>query len=341
MKTLMIIFWNLIAIACVLEVGLRILGIGYGNSPLNADPDLHHVHPKDYCFLSHTPSKEFGGFQVCYDQEGYRVGEAPGELPNSGQRRIAFLGDSFTEALQVEWKDSFVGLFEANAEVSAVRNFGVSSYSPILNLVQAKQVREFSPTDVVVQIYENDFADNSNYLKLAEPLSDLSLLERVNAGTPNALVNFLRKSYLARLIRKLQLQLKFEEENKRVSSEAIENRYIKSISDEQWRVMKASLVELLRRLGDDMTVYFTFVPSKQLSMKNSCCVTDSVSQEFKTVISEIGGNYIDLAQRFERVEQQNELYFAQDIHWTEAGHAVVYEAIAEAIWGKVQAKEKD
>ena len=42
------------------------------------------------------------------------------------------MGDSFTEAGQVAYANSFVGLLDASAKgVATVKNYGVSSYSPL------------------------------------------------------------------------------------------------------------------------------------------------------------------------------------------------------------------
>ncbi len=43
------------------EVTLRLAGMGFGNSPMEPDPYLHHVHPKNYRFVQQHPSGELGG----------------------------------------------------------------------------------------------------------------------------------------------------------------------------------------------------------------------------------------------------------------------------------------
>ena len=57
----------------VVESFLRVSGIGYGNSPIEMDQQLHHRHPKSYEFLSYHPGGEFIGHIVFYDEFGYRV----------------------------------------------------------------------------------------------------------------------------------------------------------------------------------------------------------------------------------------------------------------------------
>jgi len=50
----LIIIGSIIGLVIV-EIMLRILGIGYGNAPLINDPVFHHIHPKSYSFKSHDP----------------------------------------------------------------------------------------------------------------------------------------------------------------------------------------------------------------------------------------------------------------------------------------------
>ena len=52
------------------EAGLRLSGMGFGNSPMESDQFLNHVHPKNYTFVQQHPSGELGGFEIEYDAEG-------------------------------------------------------------------------------------------------------------------------------------------------------------------------------------------------------------------------------------------------------------------------------
>jgi hypothetical protein len=80
-----------------------------------------------------------GAVRLITDSEGFRIGKA-------GRRSgvpVLLLGDSFMEALQVEHEQSLAGLLEAalTAEKKtpvAVRNGGISGYSPSHYLLRAK-----------------------------------------------------------------------------------------------------------------------------------------------------------------------------------------------------------
>ena len=107
------------------EAVLRIMNMGFGNSPMEPDPYLHHVHPKNYSFVQQHPSGELGGFRIDYNAEG-RVHRGAGFAPPAQPAcRIALMGDSFTEGGQVPFAESFAGLLEAAAPRCEVRNYGV------------------------------------------------------------------------------------------------------------------------------------------------------------------------------------------------------------------------
>jgi hypothetical protein len=101
---------------------------------------------------------------------GLRGPEVSAEKPE-GTVRIAVLGDSFTEALQVSERDSFPKILERGlsgcgrrplAKVE-VLNFGVSSYGTFQEyLMLHERVWRFNPDIVIVAFYAgNDVEDNS------------------------------------------------------------------------------------------------------------------------------------------------------------------------------------
>ena len=73
-----------------------------------------------------------GTVRVITDAEGFRVGSAGRKMANDS---ILLIGDSFMEALQVEYEESLAGLLEDSllgprGESVAVRNTGVGSWDP-------------------------------------------------------------------------------------------------------------------------------------------------------------------------------------------------------------------
>lgn len=93
---------------------------------------------------------------IVTDRDGFRVGTA-GRI--EGARTVLLLGDSFMEALQVEYEQSVAGLLEARLPARlgqrvAVRNTGVAGWDPPQYYFQARQVLARDTVDVVlVSIY--------------------------------------------------------------------------------------------------------------------------------------------------------------------------------------------
>lgn len=89
---------------------------------------------------------------VFTDRDGWRVGRAG---RTEGKRRILLLGDSFMEALQVEYEQSLAGLLEPRlgsrlGESVAVRNTAVGGWDPPQYLLQARRVLAREPYDLVL-----------------------------------------------------------------------------------------------------------------------------------------------------------------------------------------------
>jgi len=90
------------------------------------------------------------------DRDGFRVGLA-GRV--EGERRILLLGDSFMEALQVEYEQSLAGLLGARlssrlAQLVAIRNTGVGGWDPPQYLMEARRQLGRERFDlVIVSVY--------------------------------------------------------------------------------------------------------------------------------------------------------------------------------------------
>ena len=325
----------------LVEIFLRFAGIGYGNSPIELDQRLHHLHPKNYEFVSYHPGGEYIGHKIFYDEFGYRVKSKNPVLEKDDiNRRVAFLGDGFTEANSLSWEQSYVGLIESGNSNIAVRNFGVASYSPVIFLVQMNnEVKSFQPTDVVVQIFENDFYNDREYLKRANSKT-LSEIKAVSEGTSirDTVTKILRYSYFARLVRKIQQQLIFLSLDK--SNSSGENFLSKKgdLTNENERKQTYEAILLLRDFADKINarIFFFVVPNKQLTLQNQCCESDTLAVEFYNFTESHNLNLIDLPKAFGNYSDQSKLFFEKDVHFTAEGHLVT----AEVISNKLRLSEK-
>lgn len=316
------------------EVVLRLLGIGYGNAPMVSSSRLHHLHPSQYEYVVHDPAGEYGGYRIYFDGEGYRVPSADTVIPKpNGERRIAFLGDSFTESLEAPWNESFIGqLATANPKVT-MRNFGVQSYSPILYLAQArKDLREFAPTDVVLQLYSNDFASDHDYLAKSNS-TDLNVLSAVNGDDRSWIINLLRYSYLARLVRKVQLQLDFVLHAPKIAAPFPDQVLANDVESLKERQLSYQTLSLIRQevTKQNARFYVLIIPNKGLSMKGQCCSTDTLHEEVCEFAQHNNISFIDLGSAFGQQQQQSSLFLGRDIHLAIPGHTTVARSIALAL----------
>ena len=323
-------------LAVSVEISLRFAGIGYGNSPIELDQRLHHLHPRNYEFVSYHPGGEYIGHKIFYDELGYRVeSKNPVLRKDDTIRRIAFLGDGFTEANSVSWVQSFVGIIESKNSNLSVRNFGVASYSPVIFLVQMNnEVKSFQPTDVVVQIFANDFNNDKEYLKRAnsETLSEIKTVSE-RASIRDKVTKILRYSYFARLVRKLQQQLIFLSLNKSNSSSqySLLNKVVLTNENEKKQTYEAIL--LLKDLADKINarIFFFVVPNKQLTLQNQCCEADTLAVEFYNFTEAHNLNLIDIPKAFGNYPDQSNLFFERDVHFTAEGNLVTAEAISNKL----------
>ena len=315
------------------EFILRLAGIGYGNSPIEVNQRLDHLHPKNYEFISYHPAGEYREHKIYYDEFGYRISSKNLSYAKDSTRRIAFLGDGFTEANSVNWNQSFIGLIEKEKQNLVVRNFGVAGYSPYIYLVQLKnEVKLFQPTDVVVQILENDFSDDRKYSQRANS-KRLSEVKSVSGevSKKKSLVKILRYSYLARLLRKVQQKIMFKFLNpvRNKSEDFLLNEQSSITKTERGETYEAIL--LLKDLAKTLNaeIFFFVVPNKELAIQNQCCESDSLATEFRKFTESNNLNFIDLAEVFGKYPEQSKLFFEKDGHFTPLGNSITAKAISD------------
>ena len=125
-----------------------------------------------------------GRGSVRINQAGFRGPDLP-EAPAQGVLRIAVLGDSFTEALQVDEQDTFVQRLQitlaANRSCGVRRNFpgdvevlnfGVGAYGTGQELLTWRHLaKRYRPHLVLLAVYPgNDFTDNEPITRKDRPV---------------------------------------------------------------------------------------------------------------------------------------------------------------------------
>tara|TARA_B100001057_G_scaffold243654_1_gene244001 strand:- start:659 stop:1669 length:1011 start_codon:yes stop_codon:yes gene_type:complete len=326
-KNLAVIIGSIFISLILFEIGFRYFEIGYGNNPLENSRTYHHVHPKNYSFKMHDPNSEYGGHIIYYDDNRFLSPDQNTNITDSYNTpdSIIFLGDSFTEGVQVNYQDSFVSLVNQALDLPTL-NLGVSSYSPIIYYLQSKYVlNKLLGKTVIMQIYVNDFYYDNFFFESA--VFKNNELVGIDGGTNN-IINLMRKSYVARFIRRSQLIIK-----KMISKPSNFNlsgayEYEQNISDADIKNTVKIIKKTEMILKEQNKRLFVFlVPSKSLSLQNKCCQNDNLYKRFYNQLAINDISLINVATYFENYDNQNKLFFPIDTHLTEEGHKLISEAI--------------
>ena len=163
-----------ILVACAMaETGLRAVDFSYPSFYLTDKVVGTRLRPGAEGWY-----REEGNAYIKISTDGWRdrIHDRQKEVNN---KRIAILGDSYAEALQVSEDDAFWRVFERQVNACMpfgnmpveIMNFGVSGYSTAQELlVLRNRIWSYSPDIVVLSfVHANDVRDNSKGLSRAYP----------------------------------------------------------------------------------------------------------------------------------------------------------------------------
>jgi hypothetical protein len=182
----------------IFEIFLRVINFSYPTF-YRPDPVLGYALEPG---AEGWQTKE-GRAYVRINSDGLRDREHSKQKP-ANTLRVALLGDSYAEALQVDWKDAFTPLLErqlgtcpaAAGRAVEVVNFGVSGYSTAQELLTLRErVWAYSPDVVLLLVTtNNDVTDNVRVYKEADDIPYI-----VPRGDGLALDNSFREGFKFRL----------------------------------------------------------------------------------------------------------------------------------------------
>jgi len=302
------------------ELMLRIANMGFGNSPMEPDAFLHHVHPKNYQFVQQHPSGELGGFEIEYDADGrvFRgTKAAPLIAEASATCRVALMGDSFTEGGQVPFDKTFAGVLEqAGRDKCVVRNYGVRSYSPAIYLVQwTRDIQAWQPDIVFLLLFGNDVREDFNYLQTST---------RDEQGFPTAL--------------RAQWAWQHSGEEQWTIGGVVEE-------NPDWGGLTPNLVlELNRRVTAAGSRLLVMAVSSRYRLMGDgkFRVEGDFHQTVKDFTAQNGVEFLDLFRPFERASKAGvPLFFLQDIHFAEEGHLLTADGGGQGVSRVFQPRRRD
>jgi hypothetical protein len=157
---------SLIVSVAVLEVLLRVFGFSW---PVlwQSDPNRGSARPPGARWVQENE----GRATIQINRHGFRSKEVDAEKP-PGTLRIAVLGDSYTEALQVPTEERFTEVAETELVRQLHRdvevlNFGMEGYGTAQELMTFRHhVQQYRPDVVVLQFFAaNDVRNNSKSLE--------------------------------------------------------------------------------------------------------------------------------------------------------------------------------
>ena len=318
----------------VVEAGLRVADIGYLNAPSVSSPLLHHVHPLNYRFRTYDPGGEFSGHLLRYGADGAVVDPVAGdEVASAAPARLAVLGDSFVEAVQVPFAQSLVGrLASATTGRAVVRNFGVTGYSPILYFLQWRMtVRSWKPTHVLVLLYSNDIDDDREYARGAVQNAD-GLPSAVPGPSDLAIVLSLHHSYVARLAALCYRRLAWMWSHRNTASAPV-GGYVEANPDISplTSSLLAALARDVRANGAEFVL--SAVPSKARLVGAPGGMTGpEFAAKCRVWAAAHGVPFVDLVPAFRNAAASGRhLFFQRDIHLSADGHAVAADTICRAL----------
>jgi hypothetical protein len=101
-------------------------------------------------------------YRECTDGNGFKS-DCKNILTSQTSFDVAFIGDSFTEAVGMSYEDSFVGMFADTYPSINVANLGVSSYAPTVYRTKLQDFveRGYRFNHVIVFIDISDIQDES------------------------------------------------------------------------------------------------------------------------------------------------------------------------------------
>ena len=288
------------------------------------------------------------------------VRSAEGRLPEAATKaskrfRMAIMGDSFVESIQVTWEETFVARLEArSAGRVEVLNRANSSYSPLIGLLQwRRQVARERPTHLLLLLCPNDVADDRRYtasaLRLAAGGETPSGGEVDDVARPDVnLFSWREPPPRPWRLNEGRLDRLYRRWRGRAGAVAVARHDLLRRPDRlarRWRVQNPALTSLtggyLRELAADarkagVEFALSAVPSSwefrgpryPPELRAGPTFADNVAAWAEAN----GVRHVDLQPAFRAAAARGgeRLFFERDGHFTPAGHAVAAEVFAAA-----------
>ena len=330
------------------------------------DVDLEIQYRIQHHYYHHTLLENYDGYgkwgkekyRVCTDALGMKTSCNRSDEINK-HYDIAFIGDSFTEAIGMPYEKSFVGMYAQHNQDIRIANLGVSSYSPGIYLKKTewflKKGLNFDHMVVFVDI--SDIQDEATRHKELENgsitgIASVHELFGVNKSKIVAVKDFIKKHFylfttaykgLKKLIRPPppgapKQEGIFDLQRSRWTYDSQSEGYgelgVQGGIDKAVDYM-GRLHDLLEKYGIRLSVGVYPWPAQLKELENSSAINlqSRIWQEFCLDKCEY---FIDLFPKFAELVANkgaesvyHDYYIAGDLHFNEKGNALIFAALQE------------
>ena len=289
---------------------------------------------------------------------GLRDAEIRDISPSSGNPRILFIGDSFTEAGPIPWVKSFVGRVSEQLKTKGIEvlNAGVASYCPTTERVKLRYLMEEKKLHVdrvVVCLDISDLKDEFYYEegtdgKVRQIPYGPYRQKAEQLGTADAVCSWLEKNVeknfviLGAVVRNLRLEWRRHASQSGVTEYDAIPEWAYNWPD--YRGPYENLVEKglkkikseMSRLSDELRqrkVALTLVVYPWPQQVRAGTKPSRVETEWAGWAKENGAQFISLFPVFVNQEPADQIiqkyYWKNDAHWNEEGHRLVAETLLQ------------
>ncbi len=329
------------------------------------DTDLEKEYRIQHHYYHHTLLENYDGYgkwgtgeyRVCTDSMGMKT--SCNRLDGANKRYdIAFIGDSFTEAIGMLYEKSFVGMYAQHNRDIQTANLGVSSYSPAIYLKKTewflKEGVHFDHLLVFIDI--SDIQDEAISYKELDNGSIGYIYEKPKGNNSNwsAIKDFIKKHFYLftaayTSLKKLIKPWPTAPQEKEDIFDMYRSRWTYDSQSAgygelgvQGGIDKAvdymnRLHGLLERHGIKLSVGVYPWPAQLREMENSSAI-NMQSRIWKEFCVDKCEHFIDLFPRFSELVANNgaesvyrDYYIAGDVHFNEKGNAVIFAALREVL----------
>ncbi len=270
--------------------------------------------------------------------------------------RIAVVGDSFVEAMQVNPEENVAYKLEKKLRslkiASEVYSFGYDGFGTgQLYLLMKHNVIKYNPDFIVYVFINNDINDTITYLSTS-PLVPTFNLDKNNQLIMNPpqqkyhlskINRFLKNMAIFRYFyyqRKLYAKIRYRQSKKKFDkrkAEVFDDSNLQPTSElsKEWKITKL-LLKKMRDLSDSNGSKLIIVWESDIKRYKSAKKKSVFGEKLKSICSDLNIHYLDVTDAlldfYKRT--QKSIYIPEDGHWNNLGHQIVGETIAFYIRNK-------